>query len=390
MQCEGCQEPAKYICRCTGARLCAECVDLHSAVETVEHQLVGIEEGEESYTTAEMLARPEIVTKRLEQELVRLEGFRRSVLKLAHCALEDYKRHLLSKAQDRLESYKPELNQQKEQLQAALNRLRTEDILTPLPKQGFPWDISSADTAIRLPKDLAGLEFHLEEVLEVNAEWDLMGYAAEREEKQRNSLVLHPPAHISPENSEENTPFEVIFDYSDPVSVFKALKKDQIRRLNYLEEQKSQEKFQKLLESAEFDKLWKLKVTNWASNDPWTSLSLLILSLPHLNHLQIRQSSIPLVFFQQLTEAIQQSALLKLSFKRCKLGNTHVKALIAALPPPLQELNLSGNYFNVGIVRSVPFLRKLTVREMPIPEKWVESVECSDPQLVVVTSPNSS
>jgi len=361
-------------------------VDEHSAVE-VEHQLVGVEEGEESYTTAEMRASPQIVMKRLEQELVRLEGFRRSILQQAHSLLESHKHRITSKAQERLETYRPELNKQKEQLQTALDRIKTTDMLTALPKQGFPWDIGSKGTGIRLPEDLGRLEFHLEEVMEVTVEWDLMGYAAEEEKKQPKSLVLHPPANISPDNSEMGTPVEALFDSSDPIAAFNVLKNDRNRRLIYLEEQKSQEKLRKLIESAEIDALWKLKVTNWTISDPWTSLALSILSTPSLTLLDISKSSIPLVYFQQLTEAIQQSALQTLVFTRCKLGNSHVKALIGALPHTLQALDLSNNYFNVGIVRSVPFLRKLTVRAMPIPEKWVECMESSDPQLVVVTSP---
>jgi hypothetical protein len=56
----------------------------------------------------------------------------------------------------------------------------------------------------------------------------------------------------------------------------------------------------------------------------------------------------------------------------------------------MKKLDLSGNYFDVKVVRAVPFLRKLTVGQVPIPEGWVELMESSDPQLVLALTSSKS
>lgn len=379
-----------YICRCSGIRLCKSCVDAHLREEGVEHQLVGIEEGEESYTIAEMRSNPAIITKRLDQELVRLEGFRRGILHLADSAVENYKRNIKSKAQKRLENCKPEFDRQRQDLEAALERLRTADMLTPLPTQGYPWDICSQGRAIRLPDGLEMPEFRLEDIVEVAIQWDLAEYTKAEEQKRPAQLLLHPRAHISPERSEENTPVDVDFSSLGPEKVYKILKNDPQRRLTYLEDRKTQGKLQELLKSVTPENNYKLKVAFWTREDPWTDLSLHLLSSEGLRALHIRKSSISLRDFTLLSEAIQQVRVESLSLSCCKLSTEHVQRLIGTLSPAMKKLDLSGNYFDVKVVRAVPFLRKLTVEQVPIPEGWVELMESSDPQLVLALTSSKS
>lgn len=391
MLCDLCRQAATYICRCSGLRLCKTCVGVHLLEEGMEHQLAGIEEGEESYTEAEMRTNPAILTKRLDQELVRLEAFRRGILHLADSELEKYTRNIRLTARKRLETYKPEFDKQREGLEAALKQLNTTDMLTALPNQGYPWDICTQEAAIRVPDGLEMPQFCLEDTLEVSIQWDLAEYTKEIRQKRPERLVLHTPADISSEKSGGNTPVKTDFSGLDPEEVYETLKNDPQRRLIYLEERKTQEKLRKLLETGISEDNTKLKVAFWTREDPWTDLSLHLLSCQGLKTLKIHRSSISLRNFTQLTDTIQQIRVENLILSRCKLSTKHVQRLIQALPPAVKALDLSENYFDVKVVRGVPFLRKLTVKEVPIPAGWVELMETSEPQLVLtLTSSNSS
>lgn len=396
MSCESCSSPAVWCCQCSGVKLCDSCSDQHFISNPdAEHQILPIAEVQETYTERDLLEKPELIQRKIEEELERLERFREAVLEVLEqtcnqlqVASEDTVREWVAK-------WQPAMDSQKKGLESALEIVKTTRLIDRLPTDGYPWNLISdrlPPTFLKLPEEMGKVGIRFEDAIKVSITWDLpyTEAADTYTVAESQSMPEEQKAEVqSPEvESAEEEPLDLP---SDPQSLYTVLQSDESLCARYFR-------------SKYHDKSWKLRslfpsppasvglssviVKGLASKDQaiFKDLALVLTHSPALEDLQVTGSSPSPEDFQLLCECIAKLPLVSLGLERCKLADANILELNRVIPATLKTLKLSLNYFAGDLLdrEKMEGLEVLELGGIRVSSEWLDETQSLLPNLRIV------
>ena len=363
MDCGYCKAAAAYICLCVKIRLCDTCVDTHLMEESdLQHQLIPIEECEESYTAQELLSSPQLLLTKLTQELARLEQFRLTVLTyldtLSHSP--EIQGNIDQITELVLQKHSPT----REKLELALQTLANTRLIDKLPTEDYPWNlISDPLPPSFLPPSLEIGTFNIDisTAIHTNITWNL----PEIEGKTEDLPAIPQPVPAKSEIEEEKIDLP-----EDQMEKMRILKENSVLRKTYFRINMKNQTW-KLRNLFDFDGNLKNKNTIKASgidkNDTFDLFLVLFCHSSDLKDLILENCSFNSADFTTFCYTISRISLISLVLDRCKLGNTRIRQLKSVLPLSLKRLSLAGNYFAVEELSFPPEAKLESVRLHNVP-----------------------
>lgn len=367
MECGSCGSPAIYLCACVKARLCDGCFVLHCEnYPENEHQLIPIEECEGSYTVEELKSAPELVKSRVNEEIERLEGYKTTVLGLISAICEaKYEGELGEIAEKLVKNHE----EQRKALETALDTLNQTRLIDKLPTEGFPWaniHMPLQESFLSAHSSYGKLTVSIETAIKTNIKWNL----PEKPLQMRGKAQILPAPNTLTPLPEPSVEEEKLDLPSDPALKMQLLQENAALRTAY---------FRKM----RLNPTWKLRqsfLSNGQLRDASTVIAkgvdkadisdLFLVLFSHstsVNTLILTGCSFKMADFAQLCEIISTLPLISLTLERCKLAISHILKLQPQLPPSLQSLTLSSNYFPPSVL-SLAHLKgliSLDIRNLP-------------------------
>ena len=367
MECGSCGSPAVFLCTCVKARLCDDCFVLHCEnYPENEHQLIPIEEYEGTYNVEKLKASPELVKTRVNEEIERLEGYRKTVLALISAICEGkYEGELGEWAAKLVQSHEEE----RKALETALDTLNQTRLIDKLPTEGFPWanlHIPLQESFLSPQSSQGKLTVSIETAIRANIKWNL----PEKQLQLRGKAqILAVPSTLTP-LPEPYIEEEKLDLPSDPVLKSHLLQQNAVLRTAYFRNMrlnpiwKLRQSFQSSGQLADTHTV----IAKGVDNADISDLFLVLFShSTSVNILTLTGCSFKMADFTQLCEIISTLPLISLTLERCKLAIPHILLLQSKLPPSLQSLTLSSNYFPPSVLSLAHLkgLNSLDIRNLP-------------------------